>query len=361
MKGWRHLGLILGLSTPAFLFSQEASSGIDVRATMTAQAVASNVLTEEPRDGSPIAVGSRSVVYPTIKFDDHWFITAAAQLVTRPYYYSQLSTVGYGAKGAALQASLNYSRVSQKGSVLVRAGELSTAFGSFLLRYDDAENPLVDLPSEYGYYYTAVSILPVAGAQIDATRGKFDGRVQFANSSPANPRSIFSHDQFGNWAGGGGYTIREGFRVGVSGYRGPYLDPNYAYYFPGEESPSKLPARAVGVDANWAHRHTTAFVEAQRFLMPYTKIPNFRESAGYLEIRQVLSPRWFVASRYGLVSTNALGRTNSIETSAGFRPNRHQLLKIDYEFEHYSSASEHPDNTLGIQFITTLHVSAGRE
>jgi hypothetical protein len=95
--------------------------------------------------------------------------------------------------------------------------------------------------------------------------------------------------------------------------------------------------------------------------MPYTKIPNFRESAGYLDIRQVLSPRWFVAGRYGLVSTNTSGRMNSIETSAGFRPNRHQLLKIGYEFEHYSSTSDHPDSTLGIQFITTLHVSAGRE
>jgi hypothetical protein len=45
---------------------------------------------------------------------------------------------------------------------------------------------------------------------IDANRGKFDGRAQFANSSPAHPRCIFDHDQYGNWAGGGGYTIRQG-------------------------------------------------------------------------------------------------------------------------------------------------------
>ncbi len=84
-------------------------------------------------------------------------------------------------------------------------------------------------------------------------------------------RAAFSQrDQYGNWAGGGGYTIRQGLRVGVSGYRGPYLDRKYAYYFPGEANPSKLPAHAIGIDGNWAHGHTTAFVEVQRFVMPYT-------------------------------------------------------------------------------------------
>jgi hypothetical protein len=300
------------------------------------------------------------MLYPTIKFDDHWSLTGAFQLVTRPYYYEELSTTGYGAKGSVLQSTLNYARISQKGSFQLRAGQMSSAFGSFNLRYDDADNALVDLPLEYGYYYAPVSILGVAGAQIDATRGKFDGRIQFANSSPANPRSLFASDQYGNWAGGAGFTIRQGFRVGVSGYRGPYLDRKYAYFFPGEVNPSKLPARALGLDANWAHGHTTAYAEVQRFVMPYTVIPNFRETAGYAEIRQALAPRWFVAGRYGLSSNSASGRTNSFETVAGFRPNRFQLLKIGYEVEHYSSGTESNDNILGIQFITTLHKSASR-
>ena len=92
-------------------------------------------------------------------------------------------------------------------------------------------------------------------------------------------------DQYGNWAGGGGFTVRQGLRVGVSGYRGPYLDRKYAYYFPGEVNPGKLPAHAIGLDGNWAHGHTTAFVEVQRFVMPYTVIPDFRESAGYAEVK----------------------------------------------------------------------------
>jgi hypothetical protein len=303
--------------------------------------------------------GSRSVAYPTIKFNEHWFLTGALQLVTRPYYYEDLSTTGYGAKGSVLQATLNYSRVSQKGSILLRAGQMPTAFGSFLLRYDDNDNALVDHPVAYGYYYSAVSILGgPARSRCDA--GKIIGRIQFANSSPANPRSISHTINMGTGQrrrlhGSPGSAGRR------SGYRGPYLDRKYAYYFPGEVNPGKLPAHAIGLDGNWAHGHTTAFVEVQRFVMPYTVIPDFRESAGYAEMRQVLAPRWFVAGRYSLASTNATGRTNAFETAAGYRPDRFQLLKVGYEFKHSSLNSQQDDHVLGIQFITTFQKAVGRE
>jgi hypothetical protein len=350
-------GVLRGLS----LSAQEASSGFDLRATLTGQAVASNELTSAPRSGSPMIAGERSVVYPTWKINDHWFITGAVQLATRPYFYSDLSTEGYGAKGVILQSSLNYSRVSRKGSILVRAGELSTAFGSFMLHYDDADNALVDLPIAYGYYYAPVSFLPVAGAQIDVSKGKWDARAQFANSSPTNPRSIFAHDQYGNWAGGAGYTIRQGFRLGASAYRGPYLDRQFRYFFPGESNPSKLSASALGLDVSWAHGHTTAQGEFQKFVMPYHAIPTFRESAGYGEIKQALGPRWYIAARSGFSSANASGNEQTLETAVGFRPDRLQLIKIGYEYDHYSTGAQKNDNVLGIQFITSFHKSVGRE
>jgi hypothetical protein len=355
------ISLACGALLPQLIAAQEAASGFDLRATFTAQAVSSNELTQAPRSGSPMIVGARSVVYPTWKINDNWFITGALQLATRPYYFEDLSTVGYGAKGALLQSTLNYSRVWPKASVLVRAGEMSTAFGSFLLRYDDADNPLVDLPVGYGYYYSLVSILGVAGAQVDATTGKWDVRAQFANSSPADPRSLLARDQYGNWAGGAGYTIRQGLRVGISAYRGPYLARNYKYFFPGEANPNTLPARALGLDVNWAHGHTTVQGELQNFVMPYTLVPTFRETAGYGEIKQVLTPRWYLAVRNGYTSANAGGNVQTLETAAGFRANRLQLLKVSYEYEHYSVGDEHNDNALAIQFVTTLHRSFGRD
>jgi hypothetical protein len=358
MKTVRHLGFLLLVLASTYLRGQEANSGIDLRATLTAQLTGSNQLTAEPRSGSPVIAGARTIAYPTLKFSEHWFATGAVQLVTRPYYTSDLSTEGYGAKGSVLQSTLNYSRVSRRGSLLVRGGEMSSAFGSFLLRYDDADNALIDLPPQYGYYYAPVSFLAVAAAQVDATRGKWDGRLQFANSSPANPRSIFAHDQYGNWAAGAGYTVHQGFRIGVSGYRGPYLDRKYAYYYPGEAKPSTLPAHAIGVDANWAHRHTSAYLEVQRLVMSYTLFPDFRDSAGYAELRQVLSPRWSIAGRYSLTSINVTGRTNIVETTGSYRPNCFQLLKFGYELRHASTGPERNNNIVAVQYITTFHKSA---
>jgi hypothetical protein len=352
--------LISGALCSGCLAAQEASSGLDLKATLSGQVAVSNVFTEPPRSGVPGGAGFRAVVYPTWKLSDNWTVTGAWQLSTRQYFFDDFSLQGNGARGNLLQATLNYSRISEKGSLLVRAGELSTSFGSFLLRYDDADNVLVDLPMEYGYYYSPVSILPVAGAQIDASRGKWDGRVQFANSSPANPRSLFEHDQYGNWAGGGGYTIRQGLRVGVSAYRGPYLDRQYDFFRSGEANPNTLPAHALGFDASWAYGHWIVEGEQQQFLLPYTKVPSFKEHAGYVELKRVLNPRWYVAGRGGYSNTRFSGYTESVEGAVGFRPDRFQLIKIDYELEHYGAGAVRNENTLAIQFVTSLHAAVAR-
>jgi hypothetical protein len=99
--------------------------------------------------------------------------------------------------------------------------------------------------------------------------------------------------------------------------------------------------------------------EAQRFVLPYTETPTRRIWAYYAEVKQTLNPRWYVASRAGL-STNNGSQVRNLEGAAGFRPDSFQLLKIDYEIEHRDAGTPHNDNTLAIQFVTTLHVAAAR-
>jgi len=349
--------LIFAAFGHGFLAAQEANSGLDLRATLSGQFAVSNVYEEAPRSGEPVGAGFRSVFYPTWKLSKNWDITGAWQLYSRPYFFQDFQDSGEGVNGNILQASLNYSRVSDRGSVMIRAGQLSTAFGSFLLRYDDADNALVDLPIQYGYYDSPVSTLSVAGAQLDATRGKWDGRVQFANSSPSNPRSLFGHDQYGNWTGGGGHTIRQGFRVGVSGYRGPYLNRGNIYYPVSAAGPGTLPASALGVDTNWARGHWVVLGELQKFVMPLTTAPNIRQLAGYGEFKRELNPRWYFSGRFGASSANAYGNVECYEAAAGFRPNRLQLIKIEYEMERYSVGPLHSEDTLAIQYVTTLHTA----
>lgn len=338
--------------------AQEASAGVDLRATISGEAIGSNALTQPPRSGAPLTAGYRAILYPTAKINEHWTATAALQSYSSPYFSSEFSSSGTEVESNVLQASLNYSRVSERGSLFVRAGELTTAFGSFPLRYDDAQNALTDVPLTYGYYNRPVSTLGLAGAQIDASRGKWDGRAQFTNSSPANPRGLRDADQYGNLTGGAGYTIRQGFRIGVSAYHGPYLNRSSEYFPPGEIDPSKLPARAGGVDAAWAREHFNLRGEWQAFVFPYTKLPKYRENAGYGEMKWVAGPRWYLAARAGYSSANLSGNVEAYEGAAGFRLNRFQLFKLGYELQHQDSGAQSFEHSVVFQFVTSLHLAS---
>ncbi len=336
------------------LRAQEAQSGFTLSGTVSELTTYSHQLSAPPRDGSPLTAGFRAVLYPTWKLSDHWTVSAAVQVHSRPYFYEEFSTQGYGVKTDILQANLGYSQFWNDGSVVIRAGELSSAFGSFLLRYDDAVNPLIDKPMSYGYYGQGISNLSLAGAQVDVTIHKFDMRAQFTNSSPANRRSIFDNGQYGDWAGGVGYTITQGLRLGVSAYRGPYLDYEFPYYFPGEANPHALPATAIGVDGQWGHGPWNVYGEWQRFQDDYHVIPTYIQQVGYVEARRTLHPRWYAATRIGTLRPAAYPGHQSYEFAVAYRPARFELVKLGYEILQGSAYRGTLGNTLAIQFVTTF-------
>jgi hypothetical protein len=330
------------------LWAQEAQSGFELRATVSEAASLS---------AGDLTGGFRSVLYPTWKINEHWAVSGAVQTHSRPYFFEELSSQGYGVKTDILQAHLSYSKYWKNGAVVVRLGQLSSAFGSFLLRYDDAVNPLIDMPLAYGYYYKPVSNYGLAGAQVDITQGKLDMRAQFTNSSPANRRSVFDRDQYGGWAGGAGYTIRQGFRVGASVYRGPYLHRQYTFYFPGEAKPRDLPASGYGIDVQWGSGAWNVSGELQRFQMAYRLIPTFNQHTGYAEARRVLHPRWYAAARASYIRASAFPRYEAYEVVGGYRPNRYQLVKAGYQIQQGKRA-----NTLAIQFVTSFRaISIARD
>jgi hypothetical protein len=356
MKRW---GILLAAGG-CLASGQEAGSGFDLRTTITGQGLYSRELTQVPRSAGAFLGGARMMLYPTWKLNEHWTVTASLQGYTRPFFYSEFATQGIGAKVNVLQGSLNYARFWNQASVQVRAGQLSSTFGSFLLRYDDAVNPLLDLPIAYGYY-SPVSPLGLAGVEVNATAGRFDGRAQFVNSSPANPRGITESDQYGTWAGGGGFRIRQGFRVGGSAYRGAYLDRKYRFYFPGEDKPRNLPATAVGIDVQFATGPWNAYGEWQHFRMDYHAIPTFTEHTGYAELKRVLDPRWFVAARIEYVRYGRFPGYQRYETGVGYRLNRWQLAKMSYGLEQGKAVRPSVDNVVTFQLVTSLGLfSVGR-
>lgn len=207
--------LLLSAAILAALSSASAAeAGFEMPLTLSGGAFFSNAA-----DGS--LAGVRAVAYPVLSLNRHWHLAGAIQAHTRPYFIEQLGTQGNGARADVLQAYLGYARYWNRNAVIVRVGMLTSAFGSFLLRYDDAVNPLIDMPPGYGYYYKPVTTYGMPGAQIDATAGSADMRVQFTASNPASRRGVRDIDQYGTWTAGAGWTIRQGYRVGTSFYRGP--------------------------------------------------------------------------------------------------------------------------------------------
>ena len=336
------------------VWAQEAGSGFELRSTVSAATLYSHDLTDAPRNGTPWTGGFQALMYPTWKLNSHWEISGAIQVHSRPYFPEEFTTQGFEVKTNILNASVSYSKIWSQGSIVVRAGQLTSAFGSFLLRYDPATNPFSGVPPGYGYYGGGAAIEGLAGAQVDATAGPFDMRAQFTNSAPVNPRSIFDKDQYGGWASGAGYTIRQGIRVGVSAFRGPYLDRHHRFYFPGEAPPRDLPATGYGLDAQWAQGHWNFYGELQHFQMTYKAIPTFNMHTGYVEARRVLSPRWYAAARVGYTRMNPYPGSERYEVAAGFRPGANQIVKFGYTIMRGRAIQGTDYNVASVQFVTSF-------
>jgi len=347
--------LLLAAVSVIAVRAQEARSGFELRTTVSGAAFYSHQLSAENSENGPVSGGFRAMLYPVWKWNPHWSVEGTVQIHSQPYFFEEFAEDEQrSVKADALQAHINYSKFWKKGSVVVRAGILSSAFGSFLLRYDDAVNPLIDMPMSYGYYYRGITNLGLAGVQADVTLGSFDFRAQLANSSPANRRSVLDSDQYGNWTGGIGYTIKQGLRVGASAYHGPYLSRDYPFFFPGELNPKNLPATAIGLDGEWGQGHWNVYGEWQKFEMAYHVIPTYRYHTGYAEVRRVLHPRWYVAARLGYLHPERFAGHQVYDAVIGFRPNRYQLVKAGYQIQEGPKIQGTLANTFSVQFVTAF-------
>jgi hypothetical protein len=197
---------------------------------------------------------------------------------------------------------------------------------------------------------TPVSLFGLPGVQAEISSHRFDGRIQVTSGSPSNPLSLSHAPQYAQWVAGGGYTIRQGFRVGISGFRGPYLAPELAPLLPVGSSVRSFPASGLGF---------------QYDLPGFTQAPSLISTYG--EAKRILTPRFFLAGRVGLLRPGAAADVTGASTSqfsanigsyelgGGWWLNRHQLLKASYEWLRIQNLPGTQTNVLGFQFVTTFH------
>ena len=87
-------------------FGQEAQSGFQVEGTFSAGTEYTRQLSAQPRDGSPWAAGMRLVLYPQWKIGGHWSFISAVQLRSRPYFFQEFATQGYGLRSISCRRNL---------------------------------------------------------------------------------------------------------------------------------------------------------------------------------------------------------------------------------------------------------------
>jgi hypothetical protein len=392
------------VSTAGTLQAQTSDFGIDVPVTVSAGAMYSERLQLRDPSASAGAAGFRGMLYPTLQLGQHWFAYSAFQVYYDPYFYYDAFSPDHAVETNVIQAFAGYAFTAKKASIVIKAGRLASAFGSFPLRYDDATNALSDQPlsyittltirpdqlpcgtadllrQRYGSVanscggvagrksgMTPVTLYGLNGIEADVSIGRMDARLQLTSGSPANPKPTVATGDYSQWTAGAGYTIRQGFRVGVSGFRGPYLDQAVTTLLPPGTSPRDFPASAIGTDIQWAHGRWSASGELQRFQF---NSPNFTVApsltSGYGELKSVITPRLYAAVRAGWlraghavdsggVATNAFAPLEqSYEIAGGFWLHRGHLLKASYEWLRPSGSPGTRLNVLGAQYIVTFH------
>jgi hypothetical protein len=379
--------ICLTLACVAANAQQQEDRGISVPATLSANGLYTH--TWPPGEGYRItstSAGLRGVVSPSFMLGTHWFVYFAVDAHS-PSYFSYKT----GSDFNLMQGFLGYTVTKRSMTLLVKAGQLSSAFGSFPLEYDEAKTPFPNAPPVYltplpirpdqrpcgvkdlvsqdyageinfycggsqadGYGLLPVTLYGLPGLEAQLSAGRFDARLQITNSSPAYPQPIWSANQSPQWTAGSGYSPGFGLRVGMSGFRGVYT--------------------AVGLDAQWALGRWSAEAEWQRFRFA---LPGFvvspTERAGYAQLKAIISPRTFFAARFsslnygrvqdlsGVAANTFTSAQQMYEFAFGYRPNRYQLLKTGFAWANrnpwYAVGWYWPrQQTTGVQvqLVTTL-------
>ncbi|HSU31800.1 MAG TPA: hypothetical protein VLJ11_11250 [Bryobacteraceae bacterium] len=358
---------------------QEATSGVSLPITVSGNTRATWTAPAENNEGSATTAGFRAILTPTLKLGPHWFAYSALDVHSPKYLsYETGSEENRLVEFELMQAFVGYSATFSKATALIKAGQLSSAFGLFPVEYDDSKMPLIDAPMLYtGYLPIRPDQLPCGvkdvlgqtyGSEVDYHCGgsdderygvgpatlyglpaveaeisisRLDARLQLTNSSPANPHGLTDGGQAAQWTAGTGYTLPGGLHLGVSGFRGPYLDKILIPLLPAGKTLRDFPAWGAGADAEWSRGRWSVQGEWQHF---HFELPGFShspsENGAYGQAKCILSPRLFLAMRataqhFGRIQDSSgssadqfAGPQQVYDFSVGYRFNRQQLLKV---------------------------------
>lgn len=204
--------------------SEREEYGVAVPVTLSGGAFYTHRLQVRERARHPEAAAFRAMLYPTVKLGSHWFGYAALQVHSTPYFYYDAFNPARDLEIELVQGYVGYAARKGRTTMAIKAGQLVSAFGSFPLRYNDAENPLMDQPLSYiqsltlrhdqlscgtadlhkqtygsviadrggavgrARGMTPVTLYGMRSTQIEISADRVDARFQVTSGSPINPQ-----------------------------------------------------------------------------------------------------------------------------------------------------------------------------
>lgn len=281
----------------------------------------------------------------------------------------------------------------EDGRFTFQVGQFATVVGNWVPRHLSWDNPFINAPLVYEnvtaiqdkyapvspiyfiynpYIYQKYTFNPViwgpsyaSGISVSGRVDRFDYAVEMKNASlSSRPESWYiAENGFENptFSGRLGFRPNEAWNFGFSASEGPY--------FRREAEPTLPPGRDIddyrefvlGQDISFAWRHLQLWAE---FYEARFQVPNVGDAdtfAYYVEAKYKFAPQFFGAIRWNqqLFSTinNGFGGNEHwspdlerIDVAATYRLTTHAQLKLQYSFQHETTAPGHDNHLLATQF-----------
>jgi hypothetical protein len=141
------------------------------------------------------------------------------------------------------------------------------------------------------------------------------------------------------------------WRVGVSGFYGPYFVEGMVGLDPGQES-QDFPNSGVVGDFYWGSRWVDVYAEGMICEWQHPQLPDLTASSAYGEVKYKFMPKWYVAGRFDFIDfgevTDSTGRevpwdypVSRIEYGIGFKPRPRVILKAVGQHNRFEDAEQY--------------------
>lgn len=279
------------------------------------------------------------------------------------------------------------------GRFTVQIGKFATVVGNWVPRHLSWENPFINAPLVYEnvtsirdksapvsvfdfiygpYYYEKYAFNPViwgpsyaSGISLSGRLDRFDYAVEMKNASlssrPESWRVAESGFDSPTFSTRVGFRPNEAWNFGFSASEGPYFRDEAQSTLPPGRDIGDYREFVLGQDASFAWRHLQMWVEFYEARFQVPRVGDADTFAYYIEAKYKFTPQFFGAIRwnqqlFGDVSNGSRQTIRwspdlaRIDIAVAYRFTSHTQLKLQYDYQHETTAPGDDNHLLAAQF-----------